>query len=122
MFVLSALLLVGGAADALSLSALLGGLVAGVFWRLAGRQVRETINRHVLFVQHPLIVLVLLVAGARANLTAEAAGLGVAYALLRAAGKFAARAVGRARESGAGPARFGRSICCRPAFSESPSH
>ncbi len=90
VFVLSALLLVGGAADALSLSALLGGLVAGVFWRSAGLQVRETITRHVLFVQHPLIVLVLLVAGARANLTAEAAGLGMGYALLRAAGKSAA--------------------------------
>ena len=36
MFAVSALLLVGGVADALSLSALFGGLVAGVFWRYAG--------------------------------------------------------------------------------------
>ena len=36
VFAVSALLLVGGVAAALSLSALFGGLVAGVFWRYAG--------------------------------------------------------------------------------------
>ena len=44
VFAVSALLLVGGVADALSLSALFGGLVAGVFWRYAGRRPRETIQ------------------------------------------------------------------------------
>ena len=67
VFAVSALLLVGGVADALSLSALVGGLAAGVFWRLAGRQPREAVRRDVLFVQHPLLVLVLLLAGARAE-------------------------------------------------------
>ena len=41
VFAVSALLLVGGVAAALSLSALFGGLVAGVFWRYAGRHPRE---------------------------------------------------------------------------------
>ena len=70
VFAVAALLLVGGAAAALSSSALFGGLVAGGFWRYAGRHPRTTISRDVLFVQHPLLVLVLLMAGARAELYA----------------------------------------------------
>jgi hypothetical protein len=85
----SALLLVGGVAAALSLSALFGGLVAGVFWRYAGRHPRETISRDVLFVQHPLLVLVLLVAGARVEFTLVSVEFGVVYLALRIAGQFA---------------------------------
>ena len=97
VFAVSALLLVGGVADALSLSALFGGLVAGVFWRYAGRHPRETISRDVLFVQHPLLVLVLLVAGARADLSPASLGLGAGYLLLRVVGQLAGGAVaGRA--------------------------
>jgi hypothetical protein len=90
VFAVSALLLVGGAAAALSLSALFGGLVAGIFWRYAGRRPRETISRDVLFVQHPLLVLVLLVAGARAELSSSTLALGLAYVVLRVAGQLAA--------------------------------
>ncbi len=86
---IAVLLLVGGAADALSLSALLGGLVAGVFWRYAGQRPRESISRDVLFVQHPLVLLVLLVAGARADPSAASLGLAGAYVLLRVVGKLA---------------------------------
>lgn len=95
VFAVSALLLVGGAAAALSVSALYGGLAAGVFWRVAGRHPRETINRDVLFVQHPLLVLVLLVAGARAELSSTAIGLGAAYLFLRVASQLAAVAAAR---------------------------
>ncbi len=91
----SALLLVGGVAAALSLSALFGGLVAGVCWRYAGRHPRETISRDVLFVQHPLLVLVLLVAGARADLSAASLGLGAAYLALRVVGQLAGGIVAR---------------------------
>jgi len=86
VFAIAALLLVGGVADALSLSALLGGLVAGLFWRVVGRRPRETIRRDVLFVQHPLLVVVLLVAGARAELTLISLALGAAYLTLRVVG------------------------------------
>ena len=86
VFAVAALLLVGGVADALSLSALLGGLVAGLFWRVAGRRPRETIRRDVLFVQHPLLVVVLLVAGARAELTLISLALGAGYLFLRVVG------------------------------------
>jgi hypothetical protein len=87
VFAVSALLLVGGVAAALALSALFGGLVAGLFWRYAGRHPRETISRDVLFVQHPLLVLVLLVAGARAEFTLASLALGAAYVALRVVGQ-----------------------------------
>lgn len=86
VFALSALLLVGGAADALAGSALLAGLIAGVVWRYAGGRSRDTIGRDVLFVQHPLLVLVLLVAGARCEVSLPALALGLAYGALRALG------------------------------------
>lgn len=95
VYAVSALLLVGGVAAALSQSALFGGLVAGVFWRYAGRHPRETIRRDVLFVQHPLLVLVLLVAGARADLSLSALALGAGYVVLRAAGRLAGGLVAR---------------------------
>lgn len=95
VFAVSVLLLVGGVADALSLSALFGGLVAGVFWRYAGRHPRETISRDVLFVQHPLLVLVLLVAGARADFSPASLGLGAAYLVLRVVGQLAGGLVAR---------------------------
>jgi hypothetical protein len=86
VFTISALLLVGGAADALGQSALLAGLIAGVFWRHVGGVPRDTLRRDVLFIQHPLLVLVLLVAGARAELSLVAITLGLVYAILRVAG------------------------------------
>ncbi|OFV90787.1 MAG: hypothetical protein A3G76_11505 [Acidobacteria bacterium RIFCSPLOWO2_12_FULL_65_11] len=89
VFAIAVLLLVGGVTDALSVSALLGGLVAGVFWRYAGRLPREAVSRDVLFVQHPLLVLVLLVAGAHTDLLPLSLGLGGAYAALRVAGTLA---------------------------------
>lgn len=92
VFTVSALLLVGGVADALSLSALFGGLVAGVFWRLAGRRPREAIRRDVLFVQHPLLVLVLLLAGARAELSPAAWTLGAGYLAVRVIAQLAGSA------------------------------
>jgi hypothetical protein len=99
VFALSALLLIGGAADALAVSALLVGLTAGVFWRYAGGRPRDTLGRDVLFVQHPLLVLVLLVAGARAELSLVSISLGVLYAALRTVGTIAASTVA-ARVSG----------------------
>ena len=93
VFALSALLLVGGVAATLPLSAQFGGLVAGVFWRYAGRRPRDTISRDVLFVQHPLLVLVLLVAGARADLSPAALALGAGYVALRVVGQLAGGAV-----------------------------
>jgi len=95
VFAVSALPLVGGVADALSLSAPFVGLIAGVFWRIAGRHPRESIRRDVLFVQHPLLVLVLLLAGARADLSLQALVLGAGYFVLRIAAQLASGMVAR---------------------------
>ena len=93
VFTIAALMLVGGAADYLSFSALMGGLLAGAFWRAAGGGVRDGIERDALRVRHSLVVLVLLTAGARVELTETALALGAVYAVLRIAGKLLGGAV-----------------------------
>ncbi len=99
VFGVALLLLVGGIASALSLSALATGLVAGVFWRFAGRHPRDTISRDVVLVQHACVVLVLLVAGAAAVHTSESLTLAGVYLLVRllakgTGGVLAMRAIG----------------------------
>lgn len=89
VFAIGALLLLGGAAAHLSLSALFAGLVAGAFWNLTGSFAAERISGDVRYLQHPLIVLLLLVAGARLDLSTGAAGLAVVYVACRIAGKLA---------------------------------
>jgi hypothetical protein len=85
--VFASLLLLGGAADYLSMSALLVGLVAGACWQLAGSAVREYIRRDVTYVQHSLLVLILLLAGARADFSPAALTLSIAYVAVRTGGK-----------------------------------
>jgi len=89
IFGASALLLLGGLADYLSLSALLSGVVAGTFWRLMGGQAADAIRRDSGHVQHPLLVLLLVVAGARTQVSPAILGLIVAYPILRTVGKLA---------------------------------
>jgi hypothetical protein len=96
VFVVGALLLLGGAAAHLSLAAPLVGLAAGIFWNLTGGAARDRVAREVSYLQHPLTVLLFIVAGARANLGGDLLGIGVGYAALRILGKltggwFAAR-------------------------------
>ena len=95
VFTIATLMLVGGAADYLSFSALVGGLLAGAFWRAVGGGVRDGIERDALRMRHPLVVLVLLTAGARVELTETALALGAVYAVLRIGGKLAGGALAR---------------------------
>jgi hypothetical protein len=97
----SALLLVGGVADALSTSALLGGVVAGSLWRYAGRRPSEAIGRDVQFVQHLLVVGLLLTAGAGAELSRTSLLYGAAYVVCRVVGRLASGAAVRAAQGGA---------------------
>jgi hypothetical protein len=85
--VFASLLLLGGAADYLSMSALLGGLVAGACWQFTAGTVREYIRRDVAYVQHSLLVLILLLAGARADFSPGALTLSIAYIVVRTSGK-----------------------------------
>jgi hypothetical protein len=87
VFVAGTVLLLGGAAAQLSQSALVAGLVAGIFWNLAGGDARERIGRDMRYVQHPLVVLLVLVAGARLNLSIEAWAFALVYVICRTAGK-----------------------------------
>jgi hypothetical protein len=86
-FVAGALLLLGGGAQYLGTSALLSGLVAGMFWaRAPGEEVlRGVLNR----IQHPVVILMLLVAGASLGFGWGIALLVVLFVALRLAGKLA---------------------------------
>ena len=83
VFAIAAMLLVGGAADYLSLSALLSGLMAGAFWRLAGGPAEASLRRDARYVQHSLLVLVLVVAGARTDFTLTSVAVAAMYVFLR---------------------------------------
>ena len=87
VFSIAALLLVGGIADYLSLSALAGGLIAGLFWGYVGGIARDCIERDVRYLRHPLVVLMLLAAGAKLTFSGWILILATAYLLLRVAGK-----------------------------------
>jgi hypothetical protein len=80
-------LLLGGAADYLSMSALLFGLTAGGCWRLANSAVREHIRRDVAYVAHSLLALVLVMAGAHAMFSIPVFAIAIGYTVLRACGK-----------------------------------
>jgi hypothetical protein len=89
VFAVGSLLLLGGVAESLALSALLAGLVAGVFWNVAGGAVCERIRRDVYYVQHPAVALLLIVAGAHVSVTPILYGFAAAYVVLRITGKIA---------------------------------
>jgi hypothetical protein len=91
VFVVGALLLVGGAAAYLSLSALFAGLFAGVLWSAGGDLARARIVRELEYFQHPLVVLLLLVAGASLTTYVEAAVLGLVVLVLHLAARDSTR-------------------------------
>jgi len=87
VFVLGAVVLLGGSAAYTGQSALFAGMAAGLLWRLApggaDRIVREDLRR----IQHPLVVLLLLVAGASLVPSRVALWLLAPIALFRLVGK-----------------------------------
>lgn len=87
VFAIAALFLVGGAADYMSSSALFGGAIAGAVWRVLGGATRERLHRDILYVQHPFVVLVLIMAGAHAEIGWASLGLAAAYAAARLAAR-----------------------------------
>ncbi|MEO5820588.1 MAG: hypothetical protein ABIT71_08780 [Vicinamibacteraceae bacterium] len=104
---IAALLLVGGMSDALSTSALFVGVTAGLFWRSVGGRPLETIGRDVLFIQHPLLVVVLLAAGGNASFSSTSLTFGAAYVVLRVVGRLAGGVVARRTRAGAMPRDVG---------------
>jgi hypothetical protein len=89
VFTLGTIFLLGGAAEFLSLSPLLAGLVAGACWSAFGGDTRDRISRDVRHMQHLLVVMLLLIAGARVGLPANPWLFCFAYVVLRTAAKLA---------------------------------
>jgi hypothetical protein len=87
VFVIGALLVIGGAAAYLSLSALFAGLFAGILWSAAGDLARARIVKELDYLQHPLVVLLLLVAGASITTYIEAAVLTLVVLVLHLAAR-----------------------------------
>ena len=89
VFVLGALALAGGAAAYLRVSPLAVGLVAGLIWTVAPGRADRVVESDLRKVQHPLVVLLLVTAGAHATLSSAAWWLLPPYLLFRMAGKVA---------------------------------
>lgn len=87
VFVIGALLLLGGAAAYALLSAVFAGLLAGIVWRSGGELARARIVQHLDYFQHPLIVVMLLVAGASITFSIETTAVLVIVAALHATGR-----------------------------------
>lgn len=99
VYVLGTLALAGGAAAYLGVSPLSVGLVAGVVWVLAPGRADRVVQDDLGKLQHPLVVLLLVSAGALWMPSAAGAWLLVPFLLFRLAGKvaggwLAARVVG----------------------------
>jgi hypothetical protein len=87
VFVLGALGLIAGASAHLRVSPLTTGLVAGLCWTLAPGRADRIIELDLQKVQHPLVVLLLLAAGASWQPVTAAVWLLAPYLLFRLAGK-----------------------------------
>jgi hypothetical protein len=87
VFVLGALALLGGSAAYLDLSPLFIGLCAGWLWVLAPGGTDALVARELQKVQHPLVVLLLVTAGASLEPSTAAVWLFAVYVAFRLAGK-----------------------------------
>jgi hypothetical protein len=82
VFVVGSLLLLGGTAAYLSVSALFAGLLAGIIWNTGGGLPRTRILRKLDYFRHLLVVLLLVVAGASISISGEVLVVAVAAAAL----------------------------------------
>jgi hypothetical protein len=89
VFVLGTIVLLGGATAYLSLSPLLAGLVAGAFWALLPGTADAILRDDLGKIQHPLVVILVVLAGASIELTRGLAWLILPYVLFRLTGKLA---------------------------------
>lgn len=87
VFVIGSLLLIGGGAVYTSLSAVFAGLLAGVVWSSGGDLARARIVQHLDYFQHPLLVVMLLVAGASIAFSLDALAVVVIVGALHAVGR-----------------------------------
>jgi hypothetical protein len=86
VFMIAVLLLVAGAAEYLRVPSLFVGMIAGLVWGATDRA--ERLTSHVRYLQHPILVTLLVVAGARVVPSAAALWLAGLFVLARTVGKF----------------------------------
>ncbi len=87
VFVLGMIALLGGSASYLGLSPLVTGLAAGWLWAVAPGGADRVVADELLKVQHPLVVLLLVAAGAHLQPTLVGVWLFAPYVIFRVAGK-----------------------------------
>jgi hypothetical protein len=87
VFVLGTLALLGGAAAYLETSPLLAGLSAGWLWAQAPGQTERVVATHLRKVQHPLVVILLITAGASLQPSIAGVWLFAPYLVFRTVGK-----------------------------------
>lgn len=87
VFVIGSLLLLGGSAAYALLSAVFAGLLAGIVWNSAGDLARARIVKQLDYFQHPLLVVMLLAAGASITFSIEAMALVVIVSAIHVAGR-----------------------------------
>jgi hypothetical protein len=107
VFVWGAVSLLGGAPAFLGLSPLLAGLVAGLLWTHAPGHADQIIRDDLRRLQHPVVVILLIAAGASVELSAQAFWLFVPFVAFRFAGKLAGGWLGSRLASGLAPADLG---------------
>lgn len=107
VFVLGALALLGGCAAYLETSPLLAGLAAGWMWARTPGQTEALVARHLRNVQHPLVVLLLITAGASLQPTLAGIWLFAPYVVFRTAGKLVGGWVASRVASGVAPSDLG---------------
>jgi hypothetical protein len=87
VFVLGTLALLGGAAAYLETSPLLAGLSAGWLWAQAPGETERVVAAHLRKVQHPLVVILLVTAGASLQVSTAGIWLFAPYVVFRTVGK-----------------------------------
>lgn len=87
LFIAGVVALIGGTSSFLGLSPLLAGLMAGLLWVWLPGQADRVVRSDLQRVQHPLIVVLLLVAGASCQFSREAVWLAGPLVLFRLTGK-----------------------------------
>ena len=88
-YVLGTLALLGGAAAYLDMSPLIAGMAAGWLWAHAPGQTERVVAHHLRKVQHPLVVILLVTAGASLELSLAGIWLFAPYVVFRTVGKLA---------------------------------
>ena len=107
VFVLGTLALLGGAAAYLETSPLLAGMSAGWLWAQAPGQTERVVVTHLGKVQHPLVVILLITAGASLQPSMAGVWLFAPYVVFRTVGKLAGGWVASRVAPGVAPSDLG---------------